>query len=136
MKKDEWKLLRYGLLTALIMGLVLGLILVRDINFPKVGAEAILAAIAGAVFLLYRYIERRKNPKPGEMVVLIEVPRGMLDDLPPEDQKAINEIVGKPILLNEYDEDGRAELEFKDRDGDFHYIFVAPEFIKAAERNG
>ncbi len=136
MTKDEWKLLRYGLLTALLMGLVLGLILVNNINFPKIAAEAILAVIAGAVFLLYRYIERRKKPKPGEMVVLIEVPRGMLDDLPPEDQKAINEIVGKPILLNEYDEDGRAELEFKDSDGDFHYIFVAPEFIKVAEQNG
>ncbi len=61
MNKDEWKLLRYGLLTALLMGLVLGLILVHNINFPKVGAEAILATIAGAVFLLYRYIERRKN---------------------------------------------------------------------------
>ena len=136
MKRDEYKLLAYGLLTALLMGLVLTPILARNINFPKVAAEAILAAIAGAVFLLYRYIERRKNPEPGEMVVLIEVPRGMLDDLPPEDQKAINEIVGKPILLNEYDEDGRAELEFKGRDGDFHYIFVAPEFIKAAGRNG
>jgi hypothetical protein len=48
------------------------------------------------------------KPKPGEMVVLMEVPPGMLDDLPPVDQQAINEVVGKPILLNEYDEDGRA----------------------------
>jgi hypothetical protein len=61
------------------------------------------------------------KPKPGEMVVLMEVPPGMLDDLPPEDQQAINEVVGKPILLNEYDEDGRADLEFKDRHGNFHY---------------
>jgi hypothetical protein len=61
MTKDEWKLLRYGLLTALLMGLILGTILWHDINFPKVAAEAILAAIAGVVFLLYRYIERRKT---------------------------------------------------------------------------
>jgi hypothetical protein len=30
------------------------------------------------------------EPKPGELVVLIEVPRGFLDDLPQEDQQAIN----------------------------------------------
>ena len=52
------------------------------------------------------------KPKPGELVVLIEIPRGMLIDLPPEDQQAIKEVVGKPILLNEYDDTGRAELEF------------------------
>lgn len=39
------------------------------------------------------------KPKPGELVVLIEIPRGMLDDLPPEDQEAIADVVGKPILL-------------------------------------
>ena len=73
-----------------------------------------------------------KEPKLGELVVLIEIPRGMLDDLPPEDQQAITDVVGKPILLNEYDDAGRAELEFKDPDGQTHYVFVAPEFIRAA----
>lgn len=72
------------------------------------------------------------KPKPGEMVILIEVPRGMLDDLPPEDQQAIADVVGKPIRLNEYDDAGRAELEFKDGNGHLHYIWVIPEFIKAA----
>jgi len=62
--------------------------------------------------------------------VLTEVPQGLLDDLPSEDQQAICEIVGKPILLVEYDEDGRAELEFRDRDGNFHFIYVNPGFIK------
>jgi hypothetical protein len=72
------------------------------------------------------------KPKPGESVVLTQIPQGMLDDLPPEDQRAIIEVVGKPILLNEYDDAGRAELEFKDSEGQIHYIFVAPEFIRAA----
>jgi hypothetical protein len=40
--------------------------------------------------------------------------------------------VGKPVLLNEYDDVGRAELEFNDRDGQTHFIFVAADFIKAA----
>ena len=56
----------------------------------------------------------------------------MLRDLPPEDQQAIKEVVGNPILLNEYDGSGRAEPEFKDRDGLVHYVYVAPEFIRAA----
>lgn len=33
--------------------------------------------------------------------------------------------------MNEYDEDGRAELEFKDSSGNFHFIYVKPEFIRA-----
>jgi hypothetical protein len=72
------------------------------------------------------------KPNPGQMVVLTAIPRGMLDDLPEEDKQAIKEIVGKPVLLNEYDDAGRAELEFKDREGHPHYLFVAPEFIKSA----
>ena len=39
------------------------------------------------------------EPKPGEWVVLTEVPLGMLGDLPSEDQQAIVEVVGKPIVL-------------------------------------
>jgi hypothetical protein len=68
-------------------------------------------------------------PTPGDTVVLRAVPPGMLDDLPFEDQQAITEIVGKPILLTQFDEDGRAELEFQDRNGNFHVLYVKPEFI-------
>ena len=75
-------------------------------------------------------------PKPGDTVVLKSVPPGLLDGLPEEDQRAIEAIVGKPVLLVEYDEDGRAELEFDDPfDGvpgtcnHTHSIWVAPEFI-------
>jgi hypothetical protein len=75
------------------------------------------------------------EPKPGESVVLTEVPPGILDDLPLEDKQAIVEIVGKPIALRGYDDQGRAELEFIDRDGISHVIFVASRFIRAAERS-
>jgi len=71
------------------------------------------------------------KPKPGDTVVLIEVPPGLLNDLPIEDQHAINEVVGKPVLLNEYDDAGKAVLEFKDRNGYFHFIYVNPAFIRA-----
>ena len=72
------------------------------------------------------------RPKPGDKVVLIAVPSGMLNDLPTEDQKAITKVVGKPILLTGYDEDGRAELEFQDDSADTHFIYVSPEFIRKA----
>jgi hypothetical protein len=42
------------------------------------------------------------------------------------------QVVGKPILLTGYDEDGRAELEFQDGSADFHFIYVSPEFIRKA----
>lgn len=61
---------------------------------------------------------------------LIEVPPGFIDDLPRADQKAISAIVGQPILLVGYDDDGRAELEFKERNGTFHKLYVKPSFIR------
>ena len=69
------------------------------------------------------------KPNPGEIVILTAIPRGMLDDLPEDDQRAIKEIVGRPVLLSEYDDVGRAEIEFTDRSGQLHSLFVAPEFI-------
>jgi hypothetical protein len=56
---------------------------------------------------------KHRKPKPGDTVVLLEIPPGLLDGLPTEDQEAIAEAVGKPIRLNDYDENGRAELEFR-----------------------
>jgi hypothetical protein len=77
------------------------------------------------------------KPHPGETVVLISLPPGLLQGLPQEDQNAIVAIVGKTVLLVGYDEDGRAELHFDDpfdgRAGDYshtHSIWVAPEFIE------
>ena len=63
MTHDEWRLLGYGILTALLMALVLVPILVHDKNFPKSTAEGILGAIALGVFLLSKYMEHRKKPK-------------------------------------------------------------------------
>ena len=61
MTKDEWRLLGYGLLTATLMLLVLGPILLRDRNFPRSLAELILGAIAVAVFALSKFMERRRR---------------------------------------------------------------------------
>jgi hypothetical protein len=61
MTHDEWRLLRYGVLTAILMALILVPILQHRMNFPKLAAEGILGAIALAVFLLSKYMERRKK---------------------------------------------------------------------------
>jgi hypothetical protein len=62
-------------------------------------------------------------------VLLKALPPGFVDDLPDEDQRALLAAVGKRVALNAYDEDGRAELEFIDREGVDHTIWVDPQFI-------
>jgi hypothetical protein len=68
--------------------------------------------------------------KPGQKAILTELPPGFLDDLPEEDQKAILDIVGKPIRFVGFDDLGQAELEFREANGTFHFIYVAPKFIQ------
>jgi hypothetical protein len=77
------------------------------------------------------------KPAAGEMVILTSIPPGLLEGLPQGDQNAIVAIVGKPVLLVDYDEDGRAELHFDDpfdvRTDDYshtHEIWVTLEFIE------
>lgn len=74
-----------------------------------------------------------KKPQPGDFVVLARLPEGLLDGLPQEDQEAISEVIGKPMKLNEYDEDGLAELEFTDAKGVIHFIYVDPNAIRNSE---
>jgi hypothetical protein len=76
------------------------------------------------------------KPKPGDTVVLIKLPRGMLDGLLEEDQQAICGIIGKPVLLEKYDEDGRAELRFATSDGHIHFIYVRPDYISHLSEQG
>jgi hypothetical protein len=75
----------------------------------------------------------KKRPKSGSKVVLLILPPGLLNGLPREDQKAIRAIVGKPVLLEEYDEDGRAVLTFTDPEKTMHSIFVSTKYVKAAK---
>ena len=76
---------------------------------------------------------KKRIAAPGSSVILTKLPPGLLRGLPREDQKAIRQIVGKPVLLERYDDDGRAELKFNDayQAGYSHSIFVNPKFIKA-----
>jgi hypothetical protein len=73
------------------------------------------------------------KPKPGDTVILTGLPSGFLNDLPSEDQRAVSQVLGKPVVLKDYDEDGRAELEFADCDGVTHFIFVSTDAIRPAD---
>jgi hypothetical protein len=73
-------------------------------------------------------------PRPGQDVILTRLPPGLVTGLPRRDQNAIRAIVGKPVTLAEYDADGRAELEFVDKAGHIHFIYVAPSFVRAVTR--
>ena len=76
---------------------------------------------------------RNEKPRSGQKVVLIGLPEGFIDDLPEDDQRAITAVLGKPIILNGYDEDGRAELEFTDNQDVIHTIYVDLRFIGRVE---
>ena len=69
----------------------------------------------------------------GSHVVLRKVPPGLTRGLPPEDQWAIWEIVGRPVVLSDYVEDGRAELKFVDNKGVIHFIHVNPQYVSAGD---
>lgn len=71
---------------------------------------------------------KRRNPE--NKVILKGLPPGFLDNLPLEDQRAIQAVVGKRVRLNGYDADGRAELEFKEKRDITHSIWVDPKFIE------
>ena len=73
--------------------------------------------------------------KPRQKVILTALPQGFTDDLPKEDQAAILEAVGKPIMLTEYDDGGRAVLEFTDKHGISHDLYVDPKFIAPRTRS-
>lgn len=64
--------------------------------------------------------------KPGVKVILLQIPPGFLNDLPIEDQRAIEVAAKRPLDFIGYDDDGRAELEFMDSTGVIHFIYVDP----------
>jgi hypothetical protein len=55
-------------------------------------------------------------------------------------RKRTNEVcrrdqVGETVVLNGYDEDEMGELEFADREGAFHTIWVEPKFIESKKKS-
>jgi hypothetical protein len=61
--EDQRLLLSYSLLAAVLMASFLVPLFMHRVSFPKWLAQAVLVAIAGAVFLLSKYLERRKSER-------------------------------------------------------------------------
>lgn len=61
MTHDQWRLLRYGLLTALFVLLVLLQILAYSKNLASLVHVGILDAIVLAAFLLFEHMKHRKK---------------------------------------------------------------------------
>lgn len=75
----------------------------------------------------------QEKPGAGQKVVLVSLPDRFLDDLPQADREAISAIIGAPVSLVGYDEDGRAELEFTvaARPGHHGTIWIDAKHIRA-----
>lgn len=73
--------------------------------------------------------EKPSNPKVGDLVKLKLVPPGLCDNLPIQDRKAILRASSSPMRFIEYDEVGRAGLEFTDNKGIIHIIYVNPDLL-------
>ena len=65
---------------------------------------------------------------PGALVILTSVSSSLLRGLPKKDQEAIRAIIGKPVTLAGFSY-GQAELEFKDKQGDEHTIWVERKLL-------
>jgi hypothetical protein len=69
----------------------------------------------------------------GSKVRIPVAPNGLLSGLPEEDQFAIRTIIGKKLFVKDFDQYGHVELHFKDKDGDYHYIWVRPSEVEVIE---
>ena len=66
--------------------------------------------------------------------ILTTIPPGFLDGLESDVQDAVKGIVGKPVTFAGHDQYGHAELEFIDKNGINHSIWVDPAFVSKVER--
>ena len=71
------------------------------------------------------------NPQPGDTVILLSVPAGLMSGLPEEDQTAIRSVVGKQVNFAGIAY-GQAEIDFQDSRGDRHTIWVDTDLIGPA----
>ena len=71
------------------------------------------------------------NLQPGDLVIIMSVPRTLLSGLPEDDQIAIRSVIGKPVKFAGISY-GQAEIEFRDDRGDEHTIWIDAEQIKPA----
>jgi len=71
------------------------------------------------------------NPRPGDIVILLNAPSALMSGLPEEDQTAILSVVGKQVKFSGIAY-GQAEIDFQDSRGDRHTIWVDTDLIGPA----
>ncbi len=74
------------------------------------------------------------NNKPiavGDSVRVIEIPVRLPLGLPEEDQIAIHDQIGKALIIQGFNQDGYAELEFIDNAGHIHTMWIEPHCLEA-----
>lgn len=73
-----------------------------------------------------------RSIQPGMTVKLLRVPDSLLADLPRADQNAIKAAARESLVAGEPDGHGNVELEFRDRHGQTHWIWVDPKIVEVA----
>lgn len=80
------------------------------------------------------HFDRNKNPITiGDHIRIIEIPEGLPEGLPEEDQVAIYAQVGKVLVVQGFEMDGSAELEFVDDAGHIHTIWINPNYLEKSK---
>ncbi len=75
-------------------------------------------------------LDRNKKPiAVGDSVKVVEIPARLPQGLPNEDQIAIYEQIGKELIIQGFNQDGHAELEFVDSSGYLHTIWIEPQCL-------
>ena len=81
------------------------------------------------------FLDFDNNPlNEGDAVKLLNASDGLLRGLPLSDQAAIHGQVNKIMIIQSFNEYGHVELEFTDKDGNMHFIWVESKDVEK-ERN-
>lgn len=67
--------------------------------------------------------------KSGDVVVVTDITKSLINDLPEDDQLAINSIIGKALKILDITESNFAEIEFI-YDDNIHTIWLELEYLK------
>lgn len=71
----------------------------------------------------------------GDYVRIVDIPEEIPEGLPEEDQIAIRAQVGKIMVIQDFNNDGAAELEFVDDAGHIHTIWIDPDCLAYIGQN-
>jgi hypothetical protein len=71
----------------------------------------------------------------GTKVRMLVAPKELISGLPASDQSAIQAIVGKVMIVKNFDKYGHAELRFRDKHKIIHYIWVRPSALQVVSQS-